>query len=114
MNIVIATTTTKINEIFLIVVLVVGTFTAISPSFIIGEVQTQKIEESEKKEEKCISYNKSEKLISITCKYADFADVTRLITDPSILKPETTITPNTNTFENNNNEKVWLLYAGKS
>ena len=64
------------------------------------------------KEEKCIYYDKSENLISITCKYADFEDVTRLITDPSILKPDTTtITSDTNTFENNN-DKVWLLYAG--
>ena len=90
----------------------------ISPSsFIIGEVLAQKANKSEKKEEiesakeKCISYDKPEKLISITCKYADFEDVTRLITDPSILKLDTTITTNTNTSENNN-EKVWLLYAG--
>lgn len=86
-------------------------------SFIDGEVLAQKTEESEKKEEiesakeKCISYDKPEKLISITCKYADFEDVTRLITDPSILKLDTTITTNTNTSENNN-EKVWLLDAG--
>src|SRR5688500_12601531 len=88
----------------------------ISPSsFIIIEVLAQKVEGSEKKEEKesvkekCISYNKPEKLISITCKYADFADVTRLITDPSILKLDTRITTN---ISQNNNEKVWLLYAG--
>ena len=105
MNIVIATTTTKINAIFLVVVLVVGTFTAISPSFIIiVEVQTQKTETEIKEEEKCISYNKSEKLISITCKYTDFADVNRQITDPIILKSETTITTNTNTSDNK--EKV--------
>ena len=92
MNIVILTTTTKINAIFLVVVLVVGTFSAISPSFIIVEVQTQKTESEIKEKEKCISYNKSEKLISITCKYADFADVSRQITDPKNLKLETTIT----------------------
>ena len=114
MNIVIATTTTKIKAIFLVVVLVVGTFTAISPSFIIVEVQTQK-SESEIEGEKCISYNKSEKLISITCKYTEFADVSRQITDHNILKPETTITTNTNTTNTNtsdNSEKVWLLSAG--
>jgi mannuronan 5-epimerase len=114
LNIVIATTTTKIKAIFLVVVLVVGTFTAISPSFIIVEVQTQK-SESEIEGEKCISYNKSEKLISITCKYTEFADVSRQITDHNILKPETTITTNTNTTNTNtsdNSEKVWLLSAG--
>ncbi len=74
-------------------------------------IEAQKAE-SEIEEEICISYNKSEKLISITCKYADFADVSRQITDPSILKPDTTITTNTNTSENSNNEKVWLLNAG--
>ena len=112
MNIVIATTTTKINAIFLVVVLVVGTFTAISPSFIIVEVQTQKTESEIKEEEKCISYNKSQRLISITCKYTDFADVNRQITDPKILKLETTITTNTNTSDNK--EKVWLLNAVSS
>ena len=103
---------TKISTIFLFIVLVIGTFAAISPlSFIIVEVQAQKAEsEIEEKEEKCISYNKSEKLISITCKHADFADVSRQITDPNILKPESTVTT-TNTSDNNN-EKVWLLYAG--
>ena len=110
MNIVILTTTTKVNAIFLVVVLVVGTFSAISPSFIIVEVQTQKTESEIKEKEKCISYNKSEKLISITCKYADFADVSRQITDPKILKLETTITTNTNTSDNN--KKIWLLNAG--
>ncbi|MGE5633700.1 MAG: right-handed parallel beta-helix repeat-containing protein, partial [Deltaproteobacteria bacterium] len=65
----------------------------------------------EEKEEKCISYNKSEKLISITCKHADFADVSRQITDPNILKRESAITTTSNT-SNDNNEKVWLLYAG--
>ncbi len=118
MNIVIARIT-KTSTIFLVFILSVGILdgTISLSSLIIGEVQAQKVEESEKKEkkesakEKCISYDKPEKLISITCKYADFEDVTRLITDPSILKPDTTITTNTNTFENNN-EKIWLLYAG--
>ena len=74
---------TKISTIFLVVVLVVGTFTAISPSsFITVKVLAQKAESEieEEEEEKCISYNKSEQLISITCKYADFADVSRQIT----------------------------------
>jgi mannuronan 5-epimerase len=111
---------TKTSVIFLVCILFGGILNVmISPSsFIIGEVQAQKAEELEKKEEKesvkekCISYDKPEKLISITCKYADFEDVTRLITDPSILKLDTTtITTNTNTFESNN-EKVWLLDAG--
>jgi hypothetical protein len=90
------------------------------------DIEAQKAE-SEIEEEMCISYNKSEKSISITCKYADFADVTSEITDPKILKLEptaiaktTTFTKSTNTStsENNNNnnnnnkEKVWLLYAG--
>jgi poly(beta-D-mannuronate) C5 epimerase len=118
-NIVIARIT-KTSAIFSVFVLFIGILNGIISlsSFIIGEIQAQKVEESEKKEEKesakdkCISYNKSKKLIFITCKYADFADVTRLITDPSILKPDTTtITYDTNTFENNN-EKIWLLYAG--
>ena len=84
MNIVIARIT-KTSVIFLVFVLFIeileGTISL--SSFIIGEVQAQKVEESEKKEEKvsakekCISYNKSENLISITCKYADFAAVTR-------------------------------------
>ena len=110
---------TKPSALFLAFVLLVGTFTAItspSSSFIIVKVQAQKAEESEK-EKKCISYNKSEKLVSITCKNADFADVTKEITDPNILKSESKVTTTTtnNTFENNNsnsNEKVWLLNAG--
>jgi hypothetical protein len=108
-NIVIARIT-KTSAIFSAFVLFIGILNGmISPSsFIIGEVQAQKVEESEK--EKCISYNKSEKLISITCKYAEFADVSRQITDHNILKPDTTIT--TNTTSSNNNEKVWLLNAG--
>jgi hypothetical protein len=84
------------------------------------DIEAQKAE-SEIEEEMCVSYNKSEKLISITCKYADFADVISEITDPEILKLETTTkattstkSTNTNTTENNNynSEKVWLLYAG--
>ncbi|MGE5634224.1 MAG: hypothetical protein ACM3VV_03260 [Deltaproteobacteria bacterium] len=111
MNIVIATTT-KINAIFLVVVLVAGAFTAIFPSFITVKVQAQKAEsEIEEKEEKCIYYNKSEKLISITCKYADFADISRQITDPNILKRESTIITTTNNTSDNN-EKVWYLNAG--
>ena len=62
--------------------------------------------ESEIVEEMCISYNKLEKLISITCKYANFADVSKKITDHEILKLET---PN---VANNNNDKVWLLNSG--
>ncbi len=57
-------------------------------------------------EEMCISYNKLEKLISITCKYANFADVSKKITDHEILKLET---PN---VANKNNNKVWLLNSG--
>ena len=41
MNKVIATITTKTSSIFLIIVLVAVTFTAIFPSFINGEVQAQ-------------------------------------------------------------------------
>ena len=47
MNIVIAVAaaaTTRINKIFFLIVLVAGTFTALLPSFIIGEVQAQKTE----------------------------------------------------------------------
>jgi hypothetical protein len=91
----------------------------ISPSSFIIEVLGQTVKESEEKEEKesakCISYNKSKNLIFITCNYADFADVSRLITDPSILKSDTTTLTNStaNTFnDDNNNEKAWLLYAG--
>ena len=86
MNLVIATIT-KINLLFLVVVLVSGIFAALSlSSFIIGKVQAQNAEsETKRGEEKCISYNKSEKLISITCKYADFADVTRLINFSDLL-----------------------------
>lgn len=106
---------TKISTIFLVVVLVIGTFALyLSPlSFITVKVQAQTAEPEieEEKEEKCISYNKSEKLISITCKHADFADVSRQITDPNILKRESAITTTSNT-SNDNNEKVWLLYAG--
>ncbi|HEX6294661.1 MAG TPA: right-handed parallel beta-helix repeat-containing protein [Nitrososphaeraceae archaeon] len=98
---------------FLVFVLVVGMFTAISSpssSFIIGgEIQAQKAESE--LEEKCISYNKSENLISITCKYANFEDVSKQITDPDILKSDTAITTTNNTSDNNN-EKVWLLNAG--
>jgi hypothetical protein len=118
-------TTTKTSAIFLTIVLLVGIFTAIYllPFVIEVKAQAQKAEESEMKEEKekenCISYNKSEKLISISCKHAvDFADVTKEIADPNILKIEskvTTTTTNNNTYENknkNNKEKVWLLNAG--
>jgi mannuronan 5-epimerase len=113
LNIVIATTitkTTKINLLFLVFVLVAGTSTAISHSLIPVEVQAEKAR-SEIEEQKCISYSKSENIISVTCKYADFADVSREIIDINILKPETATTTNTNT-SNNNNEKVWLLYTG--
>ncbi|HET8856156.1 MAG TPA: hypothetical protein VFM28_01380, partial [Nitrososphaeraceae archaeon] len=77
MNTVIARIT-KTSVIFLVFILFVGILNVmISPSsFIFGEVLAQKAKESEKKEEKekenCISYNKSEKLISINCKHADF------------------------------------------
>ena len=104
-------TITKTSAIFLTIVLLAGIFALyISPSFITVELQAQK-EESEIEEEKCISYNKSEKLISISCKYADFADISKQITDPKILKRESTITT-TNTTDNN--EKIWLLNAGIS
>jgi mannuronan 5-epimerase len=74
-------------------------------------IEAQKAE-SEIKEEMCISYNKSENIITITCKSADFADVAREITNPEILKLEskTIATTFTNNSENND-EKVWLLYA---
>jgi hypothetical protein len=100
-------------QIFLTIVLLAGIFALyISPSFITVEIQAQK-EEYEIEEEKCISYNKSEKLISISCKYDDFVDISKQITDPKILKRESTITTTTNTTDNNN-EKVWLLNAGIS
>ena len=74
-------------------------------------IEAQKAE-SEIEEEMCISYNKSENIITITCKSADFADVPREITNPEILKLEskTIATTFTNNSENND-EKVWLLYA---
>jgi parallel beta-helix repeat protein len=74
-------------------------------------IEAQKAE-SEIEEEMCISYNKSENIITITCKSADFADVAREITNPEILKLEskTIATTFTNNSENND-EKVWLLYA---
>ncbi|MGI0051552.1 MAG: right-handed parallel beta-helix repeat-containing protein [Nitrososphaeraceae archaeon] len=79
------------------------------------DIQAQKAE-SEMEEEMCISYNKAEKLISITCKYADFEDVIREIRDPEILKMKTktkTTTNNTNTnTSNNSNNKTWLLNSG--
>ena len=104
-------TITKTSLSFLVVVLIAGIFIIISPSsFIIGKVQAQKAEsETEQEEAKCISYNKSKKLISITCKHADFANISKQINDPNILKPETTITTTNTSY---NNEKVWLLYAG--
>jgi mannuronan 5-epimerase len=114
-NIIIARIT-KTSAIFSVFVLFIGILNVVHslPSFII--VEAQKADESEIKREKeldkgekCIYYDKSEKLISITCKYADFVDITRLITDPSILKPDTKIIINTS---ENNNDKVWLLYAG--
>jgi aldose sugar dehydrogenase len=77
-------------------------------------IEAQKAE-SEIEGELCISYNKSEKLLSITCKYADFADITREITDPEILKFENPAVSKNNSNSNNNNnnkEKVWLLNAG--
>ena len=107
---------TKTSAKFSVFVLFIGILNVVPflPSFII--VEAQKADESEikrerdlEKGEKCIYYDKSEKLISITCKYADFVDITRLITDPSILKPDTKIIINTS---KNNNDKVWLLYAG--
>jgi mannuronan 5-epimerase len=113
LNIIIATTTiTKINGIFLIIVLVAVTIAAISPlSFIIVEVQAQKAESEKEEKEMCITYNKSEKLISITCNHANFADVSRQITDPNILKNESKVITTNNTF-NDTNEKIWLLNAG--
>ena len=59
-------------------------------------IEAQKAE-SEKEAEMCVSYDKSERLISITCKHAEFADVTREITDPNILKPESTTITTTST-----------------
>lgn len=113
---------TKTSTLFLFVILFVGILNIlISASSIIREVKAQQhIKESELKEEeeknesdkeKCISLDKSEKIISITCKYADFADITRVITDYSILKPDTNISTSKITKENNDEEKVWLLYA---
>ena len=68
MNILIATTTTKINAIFLVVVLVVGTSTAISPSFIIVEVQTQETESDIKETTEIINRsNPSHKLNNLGC-----------------------------------------------
>ena len=69
-------------------------------------IEAQKAE-SEIEQEMCVSYNKSEKLISITCKYADFSDISKKIIDPGILKLETHAVSN-----NNNKEKVWLLNSG--
>jgi mannuronan 5-epimerase len=111
LNIVIAVKTTKIiSTMFVVIVLVVGIFSATFPSlFITVEVKAQKTESEIEDKEKCIYYNKSEKLISITCKYTYFSDVSKQIIDHNILKPETTITT-ANTSDNN--EKVWLLYAG--
>ena len=110
MNIVIATT--KTSEISLLIVLVAGIFTTISSSFTI-EVQAQKAEsEIEEDKKGCISYNKSEKLISISCKYADFADVSRQINDANILKYESKVTTTNNTSNDDNKEKIWLLNAG--
>jgi hypothetical protein len=40
------------------------------------DIEAQKAE-SEIEQEMCISYNKSENIITITCKSADFADVAR-------------------------------------
>jgi mannuronan 5-epimerase len=75
-------------------------------------IEAQKAE-TEIEQEMCISYNKSENIFTITCKSADFADVAREITSPEILKLESKaiVTTSTNTSENNN-KKVWLLYAG--
>ena len=118
MNIIISRIT-KTSASFLVFVLFVGILNGmISQSSFIIDALAQK-EEAKKKEkiesvkEKCISYNNSEKLISITCKYADFADVTKQITDLKILKHESTITATNNTSDNNN-RKIWLLNAGIS
>jgi parallel beta-helix repeat protein len=74
-------------------------------------IEAQKAE-SEIEAEMCISYNKSQKLISITCKYADFADITRVITDGEVLNPETLNLNNSDSDSDSNNERVWLLNAG--
>ena len=74
-------------------------------------IEAQKAE-SKIEAEMCITYNKSEKLISITCNYADFEDVTRVITDREILNPETLDLNNSNGDSNSNNERIWLLNAG--
>jgi len=71
-----------------------------------NRIEAQKAE-SEIEEEMCVTYNKSEKLISIICKYADFSDISKKIIDPEILKLETHAVSN-----NNNKEKVWLLNSG--
>ena len=59
------------------------------------DVLAQKAE-SEIEDEMCISYNKSKNIISITCKYADFADVSKQIKDPEILKLETSAVSHNN------------------
>jgi glucose/arabinose dehydrogenase len=104
---------TLLNKILFGIVVITICSIPLLLSTIPKSIEAQKAE-AEIEGELCISYNKSEKLISITCKYANFADVSKQITDPEILKLETSSISNNSNSSNNssNKEKVWLLNAG--
>ena len=50
----------------------------------------------------CITYDSTEKIITITCKHANLTDVYNAVKDPNILHKETVA----------NDDRVWLLNAG--
>src|SRR5215217_2076767 len=77
-----------------------------------GKEKGQEVEEN-----KCITYNNSENLISISCKNISFADISRSssnsqLQDSSIMIQQEKQPSSPSTIKNNNEEKIWLLYAG--
>ena len=68
---------------------------------------TIKQDKVQEEEDNCITYNSSENLISITCKNKSFADISNRLQDSGIVIQQQQQSPSMN-----NNEKIWLLYAG--
>ena len=64
-------------------------------------IEAQETDTTNKEKDNCITYNSSENLISINCINISFADILTLQKQQS-----------TSTIINNNEEKIWLLYAG--
>ena len=88
-------------------------FFSLSLSTILNETieaekkDTIKQDKVQEEEDNCITYNSSENLISITCKNKSFADISNRLQDSGIVIQQQQQSPSMN-----NNEKIWLLYAG--